>query len=318
MKIKESDMTNTNVGYGRSISLSDLPQHVDSEEGNSLAPAAVPPPQQKNPFSHGTQEAQVLPTSTESNQGAISGNVGADMHTHFPHPPSQSNGIGTWSPHPHMAPPHPRSMTPTKTSGAQPPSPAGMISSPIRYSPFGRRQVKHRRDVKNRVDNDESTDDEDAAEARKRGGLARGKFDSNDPDLDIDTSLDKIKPPIWHTRLFWTVSISLFVSLWLFVAGACLLAFNSDSRTSSVQVWRLFFFLGGLPIIWWIGDIVTRAIVWSVEKAINVKNALFFVYRVRVGLLQFHPALQPCPPDITASIVICFELLYAIVPPSSL
>jgi len=149
-------------------------------------------------------------------------------------------------------------------------------------------------------------------------GLARGKFDSNDPDRDIDRSLDKIKPPIWHTRLFWTVSISLFVSLWLFVAGACLLAFNSDSRTSSVQVWRLFFFLGGLPIIWWIGDIVTRAIVWSVEKAINVKNALFFVYRVRVGLLQFHPALQPCPPDITASIVICFELLYAIVPPSSL
>jgi hypothetical protein len=53
---------------------------------------------------------------------------------------------------------------------------------------------------------------------------------------------------------------------------------------SDFQIWRLCFFLAGLPVIWWVGDLVMRLVVYGVEATIFTwKNALYFTYAVRVS-----------------------------------
>jgi hypothetical protein len=64
-----------------------------------------------------------------------------------------------------------------------------------------------------------------------------------------------------------------------------LLEFGPDALTTAWQGWRLCFFLAGLPIIWWVGDGVTRALVLGVERSMfTVRNALYFAYAVRKPL----------------------------------
>jgi hypothetical protein len=60
--------------------------------------------------------------------------------------------------------------------------------------------------------------------------------------------------------------------------------YGSDQMLNDLQIWRLSFFLAGLPIIWWVGDLATRGVVWAVERSMfRVQNALYFAYAVRVS-----------------------------------
>lgn len=94
------------------------------------------------------------------------------------------------------------------------------------------------------------------------------------------------KPVWWKSRHFWRVVVPLLcMSMGLIVAGVILLVENGDEKVSDVQVWRLCFFLAGLPFIWWIGDGCTHFIVWVVERSMFTwKGALYFAYAVRAPL----------------------------------
>lgn len=57
------------------------------------------------------------------------------------------------------------------------------------------------------------------------------------------------------------------------------------------ELWRWFFFFGGLAPIWWFGDFVVRLLVFLVESAfLNTKNVMYFLVAIRVR----HPCLVTC------------------------
>lgn len=52
------------------------------------------------------------------------------------------------------------------------------------------------------------------------------------------------------------------------------------------ELWRWFFFFGGLAPIWWFGDFVVRLLVFLVESAfLNTKNVMYFLVAIRVSFL---------------------------------
>ena len=54
-----------------------------------------------------------------------------------------------------------------------------------------------------------------------------------------------------------------------------LAVYDRSSGTSDIQIWRLCFFLAGLPVIWWIGRGFSDLAVWLVERSLfTVQNAL--------------------------------------------
>ena len=134
------------------------------------------------------------------------------------------------------------------------------------------------------------SDDDVLPEARDLHGKGLWEADS---DLDVDVVLaQRPKPRFWRRRKFWKVAIPALVMLAMILAGVCLLVFAPTSLTTSFQSWRLCFFIAGLPVIWWIGDGVSRCIVWAVERSMfTVKNALYFAYAVRKPLSNVIRAL---------------------------
>lgn len=85
-------------------------------------------------------------------------------------------------------------------------------------------------------------------------------------------------------RLWCSVGVPFLISLAFIIGGVLYLVYGSDKMINNLQIWRLCFFIGGLPFVWWIGTAVTMAAVWCVEKSMfRVQNALYFAYAVRVS-----------------------------------
>ena len=60
-----------------------------------------------------------------------------------------------------------------------------------------------------------------------------------------------------------------------------------QADVQNFELWRWFFFFGGLAPIWWVGDFVVRLLVFLVESAfLNTKNVMYFLVAIRVGLSQ--------------------------------
>lgn len=98
----------------------------------------------------------------------------------------------------------------------------------------------------------------------------------------MDNTSPALRRRFYHRRGFWVVTISLLVSLSLVAAGTSLLIFSPADVATYFQTWRLCFFLAGLVPIWFFGDLVTRILVWAVEKSMfTVRNALYFAYAIR-------------------------------------
>ena len=118
------------------------------------------------------------------------------------------------------------------------------------------------------------------------GTLSTDLWSGEDEVDDLDW--DRPRPPttradiVW--RLFW-VLVPIIISLVLIAVGVVYLVFGNDTMVSNLQIWRLCFFIAGLPVIWWIGAGVTRASVWVVEnsKLFKMQNVLYYAYAVRVS-----------------------------------
>ena len=65
---------------------------------------------------------------------------------------------------------------------------------------------------------------------------------------------------------------------------------HDQAELKDFELWRWFFFFGGLAPIWWFGDFVVRLLVFLVESAfLNTKNVMYFLVAIRVS----HPAQLP-------------------------
>uniref|UniRef100_A0A1D2ACS5 EF-hand domain-containing protein n=3 Tax=Auxenochlorella protothecoides TaxID=3075 RepID=A0A1D2ACS5_AUXPR len=120
----------------------------------------------------------------------------------------------------------------------------------------------------------------------EKSGGPNGAGDDEEVDpLENDLDWTTGKRPaqkFYKRRWFWLYVIPLSISASLVILGACYVHFASSTLLGDVQLWRLLFFLAGLPIIWYFGDFVTWAAVWGVEKSLFTwKNALYFAYAVR-------------------------------------
>lgn len=99
-------------------------------------------------------------------------------------------------------------------------------------------------------------------------------------------------------RRFWRwawVLAPMLLSLVFVAAGVVYLIFGNDEMVSNLQIWRLCFFIAGLPLIWWVGGGVVLAAVWAVEnsKLFRMQNVLYFVYAVRVSVSVANVLLFP-------------------------
>lgn len=88
-------------------------------------------------------------------------------------------------------------------------------------------------------------------------------------------------------RACLSVLVPFIISLAFVAAGVLYLVYGSSQMIKNLQVWRLCFFIACLPVIWWLGDLVTLTSVYLVERSMfRVKNALYYAYAVRVGTFQ--------------------------------
>ena len=67
----------------------------------------------------------------------------------------------------------------------------------------------------------------------------------------------------------------------------------AQADVQNFELWRWFFFFGGIAPIWWVGDFVVRLLVFLVESAfLNVRNVMYFLVAVKVS----HVAPMLLPP----------------------
>ena len=58
----------------------------------------------------------------------------------------------------------------------------------------------------------------------------------------------------------------------------------AQAEVQNFELWRWFFFVGGIAPIWWVGDFVVRLLVFLVESAfLNTRNVMYFLVAVRVS-----------------------------------
>ena len=58
----------------------------------------------------------------------------------------------------------------------------------------------------------------------------------------------------------------------------------AQADVQNFELWRWFFFFGGIAPIWWVGDFVVRLLVFLVESAfLNTRNVMYFLVAVRVS-----------------------------------
>jgi hypothetical protein len=113
-------------------------------------------------------------------------------------------------------------------------------------------------------------------------GLWSGEdVDELDWNIERPTTLSTPAARFW--RWFW-ICVPIFISFVFITAGVLYLVYGSDQMVSNLQIWRMCFFIAGLPVIWWIGEGVSLGSVWIVEKSklFKMQNALYFAYAVRV------------------------------------
>jgi len=112
-------------------------------------------------------------------------------------------------------------------------------------------------------------------------GLWSGE-DIDDLDWDVDHAPRTPVTRFW--RWFWIV-VPMMISLIFTTAGVLYLVYGSHQMVSNLQIWRMCFFIAGLPVIWWICEAVTLGSVWLVErsKLFKMQNALYFAYAARVS-----------------------------------
>jgi hypothetical protein len=135
--------------------------------------------------------------------------------------------------------------------------------------------------------------------------------DVDDLDWDVDSGHSTPRSPaarFW--RWFW-ICVPFIISLIFITAGVLYLVYGSDQLVSNLQIWRMCFFIAGLPVIWWIGEGVTLGSVWIVErsKLFKMQNALYFAYAVRVRsfyLFIFYSAPHPLSASFTKLIFLSF------------
>jgi hypothetical protein len=118
-------------------------------------------------------------------------------------------------------------------------------------------------------------------------GLWDGE-DVDDLDWNVDKGTTQRTPAAKFWRWFW-ICVPIIISLIFITAGVLYLVYGSDQMVSNLQIWRMCFFIAGLPVIWWIGEGVTLGSVWIVErsKLFKMQNALYFAYAVRVSIFLF-------------------------------
>ncbi|KAH7617551.1 putative Mechanosensitive ion channel protein 10 [Nannochloris sp. 'desiccata'] len=112
-------------------------------------------------------------------------------------------------------------------------------------------------------------------------GFGSGE-DVDDLDWNVDRAPNPRTPAATFWRWFWIV-VPIIISLTFTTAGVLYLVYGSHQMVSNLQIWRMCFFIAGLPVIWWIGEGVTLGSVWIVErsKLFKMQNALYFAYAVR-------------------------------------
>jgi len=85
-------------------------------------------------------------------------------------------------------------------------------------------------------------------------------------------------------RWMWTIALPFTISLVFTLCGVLYLVYGSDKMIKNLQIWRLCFFIAGLPVIWWVGEGLTLLAVWFVERSMfTVRNALYYAYATRVS-----------------------------------
>ena len=129
---------------------------------------------------------------------------------------------------------------------------------------------------------------------------------SGEDEID-DLDWEPVKEPAKESRSakfwrwFWILAPILF-SLIFVTAGVMYLLYGDDRMVHNLQIWRLCFFLAGLPVVWWVGAGVSKASVWVVENSqlFKMQKALYYAYAVRVSsepsFLYFACIICPPPP----------------------
>jgi hypothetical protein len=126
-----------------------------------------------------------------------------------------------------------------------------------------------------------------AAQKRGGGGTATSpskKAVSDDGEGDDMESLDfeAREKPFYKKKTFWLIAGPLTVSAAFLLAAILYITLSPSDTLGQFQIWRLCFFIAGLPIIWWIGRGSMNIAVWGVEKTMFTwQNALYYMYAVR-------------------------------------
>ncbi|KAK9909747.1 hypothetical protein WJX75_006863 [Coccomyxa subellipsoidea] len=149
-----------------------------------------------------------------------------------------------------------------------------------------------------------------------KGGVASSPGRSED-EFQFNEDLDdeaKAKPPFWRRWKFYCTSFLFLTSFALIVAGVLLRVLNTqgmptgknappingwqrfEAELKDFELWRWFFFFGGLAPIWWFGDFVVRLLVFLVESAfLNTKNVMYFLVAIRKPFGNFVRAVLLMP-----------------------
>ena len=134
-------------------------------------------------------------------------------------------------------------------------------------------------------------DDDDSAEYL----LSMGSDDLlgvDGPDGDIKYIYKKAKQRRWYkSKTVYMWSIITILQLCLIAAGVAHIVFNG--LKTSLQVWRICFFLAFLPYCWVLGVFFTWFLIKLVEKTLlTYPNALYFTYAIRKQVKYLLTALM--------------------------
>lgn len=145
----------------------------------------------------------------------------------------------------------------------------------------------HSDNGRDNVSNISCDDDNNNGKNKKSGGdggSQMGDIDWEDEDYAYDNCGKK--KHFWMEKKFWKCVVPplIFSSIFI-VIGVIFLTEASANSVSDLEIWRMCFFLAGLPFVWWFGTLCTATFVWVVERSMFTwKGALYFAYAVRKPL----------------------------------